>query len=222
VLKAAVDGRLTEKWRAAHPDVEPAKKLLERILAERRRQWEEAQLRKYAEKGYAPPKGWRDKYVAKVDAVTLPARPNGWCWATLAQLGELDRGKSKHRPRNAAHLYGGTHPFIQTGDIKEAGPFLHKYVQTYSDAGLKQSKLWPAGTLCITIAANIAETTILGIDACFPDSVVGFVPSESISVRYVQLQLQAVRRRIEAMAPATAQKNINLEVLSHSYCVNQF
>ena len=215
VLKAAVEGRLTEKWRAAHPDVEPAEKLLERILAERRKKWEEAQLKKFAEKKQAPPKGWKDKYSGPVkpDVAELPKLPEGWCWATFSQLGELDRGKSKHRPRNAAHLYGGPYPFVQTGDVKAAGTFLHDYEQTYSAAGLKQSKLWPTGTLCITIAANIGESTILGIDACFPDSVVGFVPSSPISTRFIQLQLQAARRRIEAMAPATAQKNINLEVL---------
>jgi type I restriction enzyme S subunit len=88
VLKAAVEGRLTEKWRAAHPDVEPAEKLLERILAERRKKWEEAQLAKYAEKGQSPPKGWKDRYPepVKPDPSALPVLPEGWCWANLEQL----------------------------------------------------------------------------------------------------------------------------------------
>ncbi|MEI7609151.1 MAG: hypothetical protein WCJ64_17365 [Rhodospirillaceae bacterium] len=92
---------------------------------------------------------------------------------TLDQLGEVSRGRSRHRPRDAAFLYGGPFPFVQTGDVKRAGLYLTEYEQTYSEAGLAQSKLWPAGTLCITIAANIADTAILGIDACFPDSVIG-------------------------------------------------
>ena len=62
VLKAAVEGKLTEDWRAQHPDTEPASVLLERILTERRRKWEEDQLAKFAEAGKQPPKGWQEKY----------------------------------------------------------------------------------------------------------------------------------------------------------------
>src|SRR5690606_11642952 len=83
------------------------------------------------------------------------------------------RGKSRHRPRNDPKLYGGEYPFIQTGDIRNCDGFVVDHSQTYNEVGLAQSKLWPEGTVCITIAANIAETGILGFDACFPDSVIG-------------------------------------------------
>jgi len=75
-----------------------------------------------------------------------------WVERSLSELGAVSRGRSRHRPRDAAHLYGGPYPFVQTGDVKHAGLYLEKFDQTYSDAGLAQSKLWPAGTLCITIA----------------------------------------------------------------------
>lgn len=217
VLKAAVEGKLTEEWRAKHPNTEPATKLLERILAERRQKWEEDQLAKFAVADKTPPKGWREKHVepASPDTSGLPELPEGWCWATLPLLGTLDRGRSRHRPRNAQHLYGGPYPFIQTGDIRHANTFIREHKQTYSEAGLDQSRLWPAGTLCITIAANIAETAILGFDSCFPDSVVGFQANQDIaSVRYVELYLRTVQARLEELAPATAQKNINLETLA--------
>lgn len=90
-------------------------------------------------------------------------RKNDWVPRKLNELGFVGRGKSRHRPRNAPELYGGPYPFFQTGDIKAAELYLRKYEQTYSDAGLAQSKLWNPGTLCITIAANIADTAILGI-----------------------------------------------------------
>ena len=95
VLKAAVEGRLTEKWRAAHPDIEPAEKLLERILAERRKKWEEAQLKKFAEKKQAPPKGWKDKYSepVKPDVAELPKLPEGWCWASWSEIGLSQNGR---------------------------------------------------------------------------------------------------------------------------------
>lgn len=78
---------------------------------------------------------------------------------------------------------------------------------------MKQSKLWKKGTLCITIAANIAETAILGIDACFPDSVVGFVPGENAEVQFVRYYIATIKDDLERYAPATAQKNINLNIL---------
>src|SRR5690606_2884259 len=86
----------------------------------------------------------------------------------------------------------------------------------------EQSQLWPAGTLCITIAANIAESAFLGFDACFPDSIVGFVADRSIvDPSYVQFFLESAKKHIEAFAPATAQKNINLSTLENlvvPYC----
>ncbi|MCC5016364.1 restriction endonuclease subunit S [Legionella sp. 31fI33] len=135
-------------------------------------------------------------------------------WRTLPEMAfDFGRGKSKHRPRNDKRLYGGDIPFIQTGDIRSASHIITQYSQTYSDFGLKQSKLWPKGTLCITIAANIAETSILGFDACFPDSVIGFVAdTKKTSAGYVEYLLQSTKNKLEEKGreKSSAQSNINL------------
>ncbi len=108
-----------------------------------------------------------------------------WEIRHFGDLGELKRGKSKHRPRNDPILLGGKYPLIQTGDVTNSNTYIKSYTSTYSEEGLKQSKMWKKGTLCITIAANIAESAILTFDACFPDSVVGFTPNgEVISIIY--------------------------------------
>lgn len=136
---------------------------------------------------------------------------------TLPELGELNRGKSKHRPRDAAHLYGGPYPFLQTGDIKNARGRVTAYSQTYSEAGLAQSRLWPEGTVAITIAANIAETSILTFPACFPDSVVGFVADPTrCDARFIEYSFQLHRKKIqgEYVGSGSVQDNINLRVLS--------
>ena len=139
-------------------------------------------------------------------------RGPGWKQKTLEEIATtFGRGKSKHRPRNEPKLYGGKYPFIQTGDIRNADHFITEYSQTYSEAGLAQSKQWPKGTICITIAANIAETGILGFDACFPDSVIGVVtnPKEA-EVGFVEYLLQSFKARIQAMGKGSAQANINM------------
>jgi type I restriction enzyme S subunit len=141
--------------------------------------------------------------------------PEGWQVRKFGELGELNRGKSKHRPRYAEHLYGGMYPFIQTGDVKESQGFITEYQQTYSEDGLAQSRLWYEETLCITIAANIAETGILSFPSCFPDSVIGFVADSSIcDVYFIHRMFKNKRQEIENEAIGSVQKNLNLETIA--------
>ncbi|ELA09511.1 type I restriction enzyme [Moraxella macacae 0408225] len=146
---------------------------------------------------------YRDKLLTFGDEVE---------YKTLNEVAiDFGRGKSKHRPRNDARLYGGEIPFVQTGDIRNAGHVIEKFTQTYSDFGLKQSKLWKKGTLCITIAANIAETSILGFDACFPDSVIGFVADPNkTSEKYVEYLLSSLKSTLQEKSTSGAQENLNL------------
>lgn len=136
----------------------------------------------------------------------------GWSCQKLNELGFVGRGKSKHRPRNDPSLYGGQHPFIQTADVKDADLYITNYSQTYNDKGLAQSKLWSPGTLCITIAANIAETAILKIKACFPDSIVGFIPNEAkADVRFVKYYIDTIKLKMQSISRGTTQDNLSLE-----------
>ena len=141
------------------------------------------------------------------------ANPKGWPTPKFGEVGKLDRGISKHRPRNAPELLGGKHPLVQTGEVANCDGYIRSYTSTYSDLGLRQSKMWPAGTLCITIAANIAKTGILTFDACFPDSVVGFQADDPATVEYVRVWLSFLQKALEDSAPESAQKNINLAIL---------
>lgn len=138
----------------------------------------------------------------------------GWPQSLFSEVGKLDRGRSKNRPRDETSLYGGKYPFIQTGDVANSNGEITAYTQTYSEKGLAQSRLWPAGTLCITIAANIGKTAVLTFPACFPDSMVGFVPGEEVVIDYVRQWLVTMESRLEEAAPQMAQKNINLKILS--------
>lgn len=118
VLKAAVEGRLTAAWRAAHPDVEPAEKMLKRILTERRAKWEAEQLRKYAEKGKEPPKGWKDKYSEPDPPVVgdLPSLPEHWVWTRLEQLTVMGPQNGVYYPKSR---YGAGTPIIRIDDYQD-------------------------------------------------------------------------------------------------------
>ncbi len=204
VLKAAVTGELTKDWRERNATIEMGAAFLARMLVEHH--------------AGAPPSQTRRRRRARHSSTDAPLSasldlPTGWVWASLTQLGLLERGKSKHRPRDDPKLYGGRYPFIQTGDVRRSKGRISLFSQTYNEVGLKQSRLWPAGTVCITIAANIASSGILEFDACFPDSVVGLIPSMPEVGKYAEFFMRTAKSNLERFAPATAQKNINLETL---------
>lgn len=144
-----------------------------------------------------------------------------WNLKKFADVGSLERGISKHRPRNAPELLGGNHPLIQTGDVANSGIYIKTFKSTYSDIGLKQSKKWPKGTLCITIAANIAKTGILDFEACFPDSVVGFIADKNqTNNEFIHFWISFLQEMLEKNAPESAQKNINLQILRNLEVIN--
>ena len=148
---------------------------------------------------------WRD--VPGVGVV-----PASWEVVRLGDVAEVERGKFAHRPRNEPRFYGGTVPFIQTGDVVRANGRLRQHNQTLNDLGLSISRIFPAGTIIVTIAANIGETAIADYPVAFPDSLVGVTPTD-IDTAFLEYFLRTQKERLNQLAPASAQKNINLEDL---------
>ncbi|HZK92800.1 MAG TPA: restriction endonuclease subunit S [Prolixibacteraceae bacterium] len=136
-----------------------------------------------------------------------------WKREPLSKVAKVERGKSKHRPRNDEKLFGNIYPFIQTGDVRKANKYIERYEVCYSEFGLKQSRLWNKGTICLTIAANIGDVAILGLDACFPDSVVGITPN-SMNNEFLYYYLKTLQLQLDKKANSAAQKNINLKILN--------
>ena len=197
ILKHAFEGKLTEEWRNTH-ECNPIK--LDNISQNCK-----SNNRKFHS-------------IEPEVFSNLPKLPPSWSWTYLSNIGKLERGKSKHRPRNDPILFGGNYPFIQTGVIRNSKQKILSFEQTYNEKGLSQSRLFPSGTLCITIAANIAETGILTFDSCFPDSIVGFTPDNNIVIsEFVMYYIESNKSKINSIAPSTAQKNINLEILQNIF-----
>ena len=139
-----------------------------------------------------------------------------WNTKPLSDLGKFQRGKSRHRPRNDPKLFdNGTYPLVQTGEVKAASLYIRSHEACYNEFGLSQSALWPENTLCITIAANIAETALLGYPMCFPDSVVGFnADPEESSELFMHYVFTYIRKAIQNSASGSIQDNINIEYLT--------
>ena len=153
--------------------------------------------------------GWHTEWKEAPGLGTIPA---GWEVVKLEEVAEVERGKFAHRPRNEPRFYGGDIPFIQTGDVVRANGRITEHSQTLNDLGLSISRLFPAGTIIVTIAANIGETAIADYPVAFPDSLVGVTP-QGINTIFLEYFLRTQRGRLNQFAPESAQKNINLEDL---------
>ena len=137
--------------------------------------------------------------------------PAHWEVRRVKQVSRILRGKFTHRPRNDPSLYNGPYPFIQTGDVARAKKTITEYSQTLNKQGLAVSKMFPTGTLVMTIAANIGDVAILDFEACFPDSVVGFVPSQNVYRDYLYYLFRAMKAEFLREAPVNTQGNLNVE-----------
>ena len=210
ILQEAIEGKLTADWRKQNPVQKGNPNYDAESLFE--------QIQKEHNKSIKNKSRSSNTIQDKLDDDFDLNIPQSWLFIRLSELGILERGKSKHRPRNDPSLFSdGKYPFVQTGDVSQSKYFgyeIQPASKFYNEFGLAQSKMWCAGTLCITIAANIAETGFLTYDACFPDSVVGFTPFiEGDFSTFVRYYIDSIKLILEKYAPATAQKNINLGIL---------
>ena len=153
--------------------------------------------------------GWHSEWKESPGIGTIPA---SWEVVRLGDVAEVERGKFAHRPRNELRFYGGAIPFIQTGDVVEANGRIKEHKQTLNELGLSISRLFPAGTIVITIAANIGETAITDYPVAFPDSLVGITPT-AIDSSFLEYFLRTQKTHLNRLAPESAQKNINLNDL---------
>src|SRR5690242_9886196 len=137
----------------------------------------------------------------------------GWETKTLGAVAQIERGKFSHRPRNEPRFYGGNTPFVQTGDVTRSNGIIRTHTQTLNEDGVAISKVFPAGTILITIAANIGYAGILEFDSAAPDSLIGLTPKDTVSADFLNFYLKTQQPEMDRMAPKGTQKNINIEFL---------
>ncbi|MCW3785496.1 restriction endonuclease subunit S [Plebeiibacterium sediminum] len=139
--------------------------------------------------------------------------PEDWNVGLLGEVTTLKRGRFSPRPRNDPKYYNGQIPFVQTGDVTNSKGRVNTYTQTLNEEGLKVSVLFKKGTILITIAANIGHCSILEFDMACPDSLIGIECGSKIHNEFLNYYMHTQQRRIDYLAPAGAQKNINVEFL---------
>ena len=211
VLKAAVEGRLTEQWRRENPPDETGEELVRRILAERRKHWETEQLAKFGAKGRKPPRNWKAKYKEPVtpDTSGLPELPEGWCWATVDQVALGMRNGRSVRTRAGGfpvlRLSAITGTVLDDRDIKEgdwgpkeAAPFRVRQGNFFVSRG--------NGSLDLVGRASFADDQVG--EVAFPDTMirVTFACRQLVRTRFVAViwNSQFIRRQITECAKTSA------------------
>ena len=222
VLDAAFRGELTREWRegARNDDenIETGEDLLHRLLSTRRVRWEQNYIQRLHSHGKVPKDDkWKSAYPEpeRPNPRGLTTLPNGWAWGSLDQCFQVERGRFSVRPRNDPAYYNGKYPFVQIGDLPSDGGLISEYSQTLNEKGLAVSRQFPRGTILIAIVgATIANSGILGFDACCPDSLVAVQSSDAALLGFVDLWIRANKLKLRGSAVASGgQPNINLRVL---------
>ena len=160
-----------------------------------------------------------DKNVPMKDSGVkwIGAVPEEWTVIKTKYTTRISRGLFNYRPRNAPFLYDGPYPFIQTGDVARANHYITEYNQTLSEQGKEISKFFPAGTLTMTIAANVGDVSILTFGAYFPDSVLGFIPYSKYSSEYLYYIFSAMKNEFVRIAISNTQMNLNIERVKETF-----
>ncbi|MEQ9411968.1 MAG: restriction endonuclease subunit S [Fuerstiella sp.] len=230
VLRAAFSGRLTADWRAAHPDVEPATELLARIRTERRHRWEQSELAKYKAKGKQPPKNWQDKYkepqpinsveISELQAVvigkpTMPP-PEGWVWAPLVEVAELESG---HTPRKTVPEYwdGGDVPWISLKDIRAAhGKVITETGMMPTMLGIENSssRLLPEGTVCFSRDISVGFVTIMGREMATTQHFANWICGASLDNKFLMYAFMAARNSLVRSGEGTTVRTIYMPALN--------
>ena len=132
ILKAAVLGDLTSDWRRKHPDAERASSLLQRMLHDRRKRWEQEQLDDFKASGKTPPANWKGRYKEPIppETASLPALPEGWSWASAEQLCDFIT-KGTTPPGVNAPASQGEIPFIKVQHLSGDNSFLFDQSPSY-------------------------------------------------------------------------------------------
>lgn len=215
VLKAAVEGKLTEQWRKDHPDVEPADQLLKRILAERRAKWETEELTKMKAKGIKPKDdSWKKKYKEPggPDTANLPELPDGWVWVSLQQVFKtITDGDHQPPPQTETGI-----PFLVIGNVRTGKIDLSdtRFVSAEYYSAIGEERTPRINDILYTLVGSYGIAVLIEDERqfCIQRHIGILKPNDSTNIRFFKQVLNSnfVYRQATSIATGTAQLTVPL------------
>ena len=203
VLKAACDGRLVPQ----DPADEPADQLLERILAERRAQWQAAN----------PGKKYQEPVGVEEDTAVLPDLPEGWVWTSIEQIMDVATGATPKRG-NSKYWDNGTIPWITSGVVNEL--FVDEADEFISEQAIRETntKVFPQGTLLVAMygeGKTRGKVTEMRLNAATNQALAAllFTGISNDCKPYIKLFLEKNYEDIRRLSSGGVQPNLNLSII---------
>ncbi|MGP5562322.1 restriction endonuclease subunit S [Vreelandella alkaliphila] len=223
LLKSAVEGSLTQQWRAENSAKvqETGEQLLARILKQRREQWQQQKLAEFAGKGKTPPKNWQDKYPEPLQPNTsdLHKLPEGWVWASLDQLTTYitsgSRGWAKYYSDSGAI-------FVRAQNIKTDELLLDDiaFVSLGDSKEGMRTRLQKNDVLLTITGANVGKCALVKkeLDEAYVSQHVSLIrPSTLVSSHYIHLNLitpTGGRKYLDDLAYGAGKPGLNLQQIA--------
>lgn len=201
-LQSRIADFLDDKCGKIDRYIEKQRQIIEKLKA-----YKQSVITEAVTKGLDPTVPMKDSGVEWIGMI-----PAHWETKKIKYVTTIMRGKFNHRPRNDPDFYDGDYPFIQTGDVAQTDKYINTYSQTLNNRGYSVSKEFPSNSIVMTIAANVADVAILNFNACFPDSIVGFIPKH-IDKTFLFYSLKAIRQQLLRNAIISTQLNLNIEII---------
>jgi type I restriction enzyme S subunit len=198
VLKAAVEGKLTEAWRRQHPETRPSSELLQRTEAPPR-------PNRYSTRSMDVIPG----HAALAVGNPGTALPEGWSWSALVDIARMESG---HTPsRSHPEWWEGDVPWIGIADAREHhGKLIADTVQHTNDAGLANSaaRLLPAGTVCISRTASVGYVVVMARPMATSQDFVNWTPTQAVTSDWLRVVFLADREALIRFGKGSVHKTI--------------
>lgn len=198
VLRAAVEGKLTEGWRRQHPETRPASELLQGTEAPPR-------PNRYSTRSMDVIPG----HAALAVGNPGTALPEGWSWSALVDIARMESG---HTPsRGHPEWWEGDVPWIGIADAREHhGKLIADTVQHTNDAGLANSaaRLLPAGTVCISRTASVGYVVVMARPMATSQDFVNWTPTEAVTSDWLRIVFLVDREALIRFGKGSVHKTI--------------
>ena len=123
------------------------------------------------------------KAVIACDNPQYENLPNGWCWTTIEEIGEIVTGSTPSKDIEA--YYGGNIPFFKPADL-EQGIHTASSKDRLTSLGFEQSRKLPIGSILVTcIGATIGKTGLTVIEGACNQQINAIIPRNVILPHYL-------------------------------------